>query len=468
MAIATKQTGYYRRRLKCLAMKLRPSNLAKHLQTIRQPFFLLDTDAALVFCNRALEEWTGCEAEKLAGLQFRYRGPTSRLKHEIVAAALAPPPEVLQGLRMRIMLSIDHITSQSRRYAEYIPLTPGGILVLVDENEATNNAEPVPESAERQAATELHQALLSFRRRQAGRFRWDRMIGSSQQMQRVRRLSRLAVDTTASVLILGEPGTGKEHLASAIHYGQPGEPPGALVPIDCSVLDQELIASTIYAFRKRFQKEETMRRHTLYFTEAHELPGTLYPVVADFVTAGLTNQRIIASSTLEPERWSNHESMAAILGTIRIELPSLRQRKEDIAILAQMFLEENNDDIRWQRTGFSSEALDALVRYDWPGNLDELEQIIAEAHKTGASLLITTGDLPNRIRNTFDAASQAPANDKPINLESFLQSIERELIERALRLARGNKSKAAELLGMTRPRLYRRMEQFGLLDPETT
>jgi transcriptional regulator with PAS, ATPase and Fis domain len=483
-------------------MKFRPSKLIRFFQTIQQPFFLLDGDASLLFCNRALEEWTGCNAEQLLGQSFRYRASTSRQKHELIAAALAPPPEVFQGRRCRILLTIDRVTSQSRRYADFIPFriqqssqssnpqglqssnTPGsnqqnfdslnsnGVFVLVDESEASATSperlvQERSETAERQAATELHQALLSFRRRQAGRFRWDRMIGASQIMQRVRRLARLAVDSTASVLIVGEPGTGKEHLASAIHYGQNMEQPGAFVPIECQILEQDLINATIYAFRKRFQREETSRRHTLFLKDAEALPSTLYPVIAELATAGYTNQRLIATSTLAPNQWKNHESFPVVLGTITIELPPLRQRKEDIPMLAQMFLEEHNKMANRQRSGFTSDALDFLVQYCFPGNIEELEQLVAEAHWQSVSTLITVSDFPSRIRNVLDAASQVPADNQPIELEPFLQNIEKELIERALHLADDNKSKAAELLGITRPRLYRRLEFFGLLDSES-
>ncbi|MDR2704156.1 MAG: sigma 54-interacting transcriptional regulator, partial [Planctomycetaceae bacterium] len=462
-----------------------------------------------LFCNRALEEWTGCNAEQLLGQSFRYRASTSRQKHELIAAALAPPPEVFQGRRCRILLTIDRVTSQSRRYADFLPfhIPPSlqnsktsqnsnpqdlqnsnssgsnqqnfnssnsiGVFVLVDGLEASATSperlvQERPETAERQAATELHQTLLSFRRRQAGRFRWDRMIGASQIMQRVRRLARLAVDSTASVLIVGEPGTGKEHLASAIHYGQNLEQPGAFVPIECQILGQELISATIYAFRKRFQREEISRRHTLFLKDAEVLPATLYPLIAELATAGYANQRLIATSTLAPNQWTNHESFPVVLGTITIELPPLRQRKEDIPMLAQMFLEEHNETANRQRSGFTSEALDFLVQYYLPGNIEELEQLVAEAHRQSAATLITASDFPVRIRNVLEAAAQVPADNKPIELEPFLQNIEKELIERALHLADDNKSKAAELLGITRPRLYRRLEFFGLLDSEST
>jgi transcriptional regulator with PAS, ATPase and Fis domain len=440
------------------------------LQTIHQPFLLLDGDATLLFCNRALETWTGCQAEQLIGQSFRYRSSTSRQKHEIIAAALAPPPEAFQGQRCRILLTIDRITSQSRRYADFIPLSIpqgfNGVLVLVDESEATTVTPEQSETTERKAASELHQTLLSFRRRQAGRFRWDRMIGVSPLMQRVRRLARLAVDSTASVLILGESGTGKEHLASAIHYGQNNDPPGAFVPIECQILEQELITSTIYAFRKRFQREETSRRHTLFLKDADALPGTMYPLIAEFVTTSYANQRLIASSTQLPNQWTNHEAFPIVLGTITIELPPLRCRKEDIPILAQMFLEEHNETANRQRSGFTADALDFLMQYYFPGNIEELEWLIAEAHRQSNTTLITVSDIPIRVRHVLEAAAQIPADNKPIELESFLQNIEKELIERALHLAENNKSKAAELLGMTRPRLYRRLEFFGFLDSE--
>jgi transcriptional regulator with PAS, ATPase and Fis domain len=448
-------------------MKFRPSNLAKFLQTVRQPVFLLDSEATLLFCNHALEEWTGCNAEQLLGQQLRYRAATSRQKHEIIAASLAPPPEVFQGQHCRVLLTIDHISSQSRRYADFIPFTPGGVLVLIDESEAVSNSSDQPESLERQNAMELHQALLAFRRRQAGRFRWDRMIGSSQQMQRIRRLARLAVDSTASVLILGELGTGKEHLASAIHYGQSNEQPGAFVPVECQILDHELIASTISAFRKRFHREETTRRHTLFLKDAEALPTSLYPLIAEFVAISSVNYRLISTSALPMNRWTNHESFPIVLGTITIELPPLRHRKEDIPLLAQMFLEERNETANQQHGGFSSDALDALVQYSWHRNIEELEQLVAEAHAKGTTTLISSADLPVRIRNVFDAAAQNHMNEKPIELEPFLHNIELELVERALRLADGNKTRVAELLGMTRAKLYRRLELFGLLNSES-
>ena len=445
-------------------MKIRPIQILKQFQALRQPFYILDGSFTLTFCNKALEEWTGCEAEKLVGQRLRYHSPGSRQKHEIIAASLAPPPEVVNGERKRIVLTIDRITSVSRRTAEFIPLNPEGVLVLVASEESTEaaTATSLEDSQQRQAASELHQLLFSLRRRQAGRFRWDRLIGSSPIMQRIRRLARLAVDSTASVLVFGEPGVGKEHLATAIHRAQ--ENAGALIPIDCRLLPTELIASTITAFRKRFQREETTRRHSLLLKDADLFPASLLSFITDFVAAAPPNQRILATSPIPTDRWPNRESLPFLLGTIVIDLPPLRERKEDIPLLAQLFLEEKNAAEDKQLAGFTAESLDLLAEYPWPGNLDELERFVGDTHAKAKGPLVSMVDLPSRILDRADAVVHPAPPEESIRLETFLLDIERELIERALRRAKGNKSRAAELLGITRPRLYRKLEQHGLLD----
>jgi len=443
-------------------MKIRPTQIVKQFQALKQPFYLLDGSFALTFCNKALEEWTSCEAEKLMGQRLRYHSPGSRQKHEIIAASLAPPPEVFSGERKRVVLTIDRITTVSRRFAEFIPLFPAGVLVLVDAEELTGTVPVSEDSQQRQAATELHQMLFSLRRRQAGRFRWDRMIGNAPSMQRIRRSARLAVDSIATVLILGEPGVGKEYLASAIHHAQ--ESAGALIPIDCQLLPPELISSAILAFRKRFQREETAARHTILLKDADFFPMTLLPLITDFIGASPKNQRVIATSPIPPERWSNRETLPFLLGTMTIELPPLRERKEDIPLLAQLFLEEKNAEGEKQLAGFTSESLDLLVGYPWPGNLDELDRFVGEAQVKAKGTLISRTDLPLRLHAEAEAVLHVASPEKPINLEAILLEAERELIERALSRAKGNKSKAAELLGMSRSKLYRRLEQLGLLD----
>jgi DNA-binding NtrC family response regulator len=150
------------------------------------------------------------------------------------------------------------------------------------------------------------------------------------------------------------------------------------------------------------------------------------------------------------------------LSTLVIELPSLATRLDDLPLVAQAILEETNAAGYRQLAGFAPEALDQLAAYSWPGNIDELAAVIRETHEKARGSEITVHDLPKRIHWAFDAAAHPPRSEESIVLGDFLDRVERELIARAMRRAKGNKSRAAKLLGLTRPRLYRRLVQLGL------
>ena len=146
--------------------------------------------------------------------------------------------------------------------------------------------------------------------------------------------------------------------------------------------------------------------------------------------------------------------------------PAFADRLADLPLLAQMFAEEQNRQGTKQLAGLAPEALDRLALYPWPGSVEELAEVIAVAHKMAEGPRITAADLPTKIQYSLDAAARPRRAEETIVLEHFLGQIEEELIRRAMARAKGNKTKAASLLGMTRPRLYRRLVQLGLEEPE--
>jgi DNA-binding NtrC family response regulator len=148
-----------------------------------------------------------------------------------------------------------------------------------------------------------------------------------------------------------------------------------------------------------------------------------------------------------------------------VELPPLARRLDDLPSLAQAFLEQSNRSGLKQVGGFSDEALDRLQLYPWPGNLEELSTVVFAAHEAAGGAEITARELPKEIHWAVEAIAHPPRGEEAIVLEEFLARVELELITRALRRAKGNKSKAAKLLGLTRPRLYRRLLQLGLEPP---
>jgi len=494
------------------------------MQELDTPVYVLDEKHALIYFNDALVKWANADADALIGQTCRYHTSASRLHHEITAASLAPPPEVAQGQRTQTILAVDAVCETRYRRAEFIPLAFGdgefGTLVLVDaidlspEDTVSFTAQPQGETTvETVQARELHRVLFALRRHQAGRYRLETLLGHTSAMQLARRQAMLAAETghcasgiVAPVLIVGPPGSGRETLAGAIHYGRDGEHSGGMIPVDCHALPGELIDSTIRAFYQRYarvdQKADRKKCHTLLLNNA----DTLEPEQAELVVSVLENNpgnmRIIGTSSLEPHVWNNHPELPWCLATIKINLPPLTERRDDIPLLAQWFLEQQNargegrgtrDERReagvnptshlsplashasslaphtspmTQRSGFAADALDLLTLYHWPGNIDELMQVVAESHAQAKGTLVRASDLPIRLHQTADAQA-VNSTIEQIDLENYLQSLEVELIGRALKTARGNKAKAARLLGMTRPRLYRRLEQLGLIELPT-
>jgi DNA-binding NtrC family response regulator len=355
------------------------------------------------------------------------------------------------------------------RRVRFIPLgtAPGesiGLIAVVDaENLSEPPAEEVVPTAEA-APTELHEQIRRFRREAAGRYRVDRLLGHSPAMRRARRQIELAVGSRSSVLLVGPPGSGRQHAAATIHYAGDAEAAGSLVPLACSVLGAELISSTIAALATA--QPLGAGRSTLVLSDVDQLAPDVQAELAAALIGRPFPFRLIATATQPLDelvrRGRFREDLAAALSTIVIELPPLAGRRGDILLLAQALVEENNAQGGKQVGGLSAEALDRLDAYAWPGNLDELARAMAEAHQRAGGPEIAVADLPERLHLAASAAAHPRRKEETIVLDEFLGRMERELIRRALARAKGNKAKAARLLGLTRPRLYRRMVQLGL------
>jgi len=205
---------------------------------------------------------------------------------------------------------------------------------------------------------------------------------------------------------------------------------------------------------------------TILLTGVDLLPPEVQPDVARWLAAGPQSVRFMATS-IEPVDQlvvakKLRPDVAHPLSTLAIDLPPLAERREDIPLIAHLLLEDLNGQSEKQLRGVAPEAMDQLVQHNWPGQIDELAKIVREAFGQAEGFELTPTDLPKRLRQAAEAARFARPPAEPIDLEKFLSQIETELIQRAMRQAKGNKTKAAKLLGLNRPRLYRRMVQLGL------
>lgn len=440
------------------------AQFARLLDAVGDAIYAVDAERQIVFCNDACLTWTGCTSEELLGQECRYHTGEGLSGGVAVAAALCPPPAALAG--RRVVAEIVLAPAAAKRIAEFIPLGSDetraqGVLVVVPLAPRTKEEEL---SAGDVAGARLHSRLQRYRRQLALRGHVDRLWGESPAMKRVRSQVLVAAENAASVLVLGPPGSGREHVARAIHYGDAAMEAGPLVPLACGFLDAELLTATLRSLIKA--RTPRQRPATLVLSDVDSLSEGAQVELARFLVGGRFAARVI-STARQPlaalaSRGAFRPDLACLLGTLTIELPPLAGRPEDVPLAAQWFLEQANARSPRQVGGFSSEALDQLSGYRWPGDLSELEAVVTEAHARAETHEITPRDLPPRLVLAAEAAARPRKPEETIVLEDFLAKIERELIERAMERAKGNKTKAARLLGLTRPRLYRRLVQLGL------
>ena len=267
------------------------------------------------------------------------------------------------------------------------------------------------------------------------------------------------------MLIVGPSGSGKEHVAKAIHYRQAAATAAGLIPLSVTALDAELLLSTLESLLAKAAAGRPDAPGTLLVRDVDQLSPDVQPPLTRLLR-GPTVPRVIATSGRPLAELvaagAFQADLAALLATLTIELVPLGERIDDLPLLAQLFLEEVNAEGGRQLAGFSPEALDELAGYPWPGNLDELADMVRRAHAAAGESTITPRDLPKRIGLAADAVRWPQRPQQPIDLVQTLEQIETELIQKALERAKGNKSRAAELLGLSRPRLYRRLVQLGL------
>lgn len=453
--------------------RITATELAKSLNSEIWPIYVLDDELTVVFCNRACADWLGPEAAEVLGRQCAYHSRAEVTGPDAVAAGLCPPPAAISGHPTTATVCCAHDDGRPRyRRARFIPVgarrdEPIAVVAVLDaEDLAEPSVETPPPPSAEPGPIELHEHVRQFCRQAAARFGADRLIGNSVAMRRVRAQIELAAGSRASVLLAGPPGSGRQQVAAAIHYGGDAESAGALVPLACSVLGTELIHSTVTALSGGSPLREQPGHSTLLFSEADRIPPETQAELAAVLLGKPSALRLIA--TVERplaelvRRAAYREDLAAVLSTITIELPPLARRRQDLPLLAQLLLEEANARRGRQLGGFTPEALDALDAYPWPGNVDELARVVGQSHAKAEGPQIGLGDLPDRIHLATDAATHPHRPEETILLDEFLARIERELIVRALSRAKGNKARAARLLGMTRPRLYRRLVQLGL------
>ena len=317
------------------------------------------------------------------------------------------------------------------------------------------------------------------------RHRIEGIIGESGAMLEVLSIVRRVAPSEATVLIRGESGTGKELIAKAIHFGSP-RARGPLVKVNCAALPEALLESELFGHEKgaftgaltsRQGRFELANGGTIFLDEIGDLPLHLQAKLLrvlqerEFEKVGSSrpvrvNVRIMAASHRPLEDLIKagqlREDLYYRLNVVTIFIPPLRERRSDVALLLDHFLryyaEKNGKTIR----GLTPEGRDILLRYDYPGNVRELENIIERAVVLTRDDVIGSGDLPLTVQEP-----EVADGDRETNLTAAVEALERRMIRDALARSDGIQTRAAELLGMGERALRYKLTKYGFREEDS-
>jgi DNA-binding NtrC family response regulator len=325
----------------------------------------------------------------------------------------------------------------------------------------------------------LKKEIVRLRRRMESDSQFHNLVGKSSSMKKVYETVEMISDASCNILITGESGTGKELVAKAIHYHSERKE-GPFIAVNCAAIPDTLIESELFGYKRgAFTDAKTDKRGlifeadegTLFLDEITEMPLTLqakllriieekevrplgdtvsYPVDVRIIS---TSNRDIKSSI---EEGKFRDDLYYRLKVVAIELPPLRERREDIPLLIQHFIDKFSKEMKKKIIGISGEALKTLLDYSWPGNVRELENVVQRA------MIFSQGEtlLPIDFPDFLIQKNGENLLEKAVQERYSFNDLLKEYIKRMMIETGGNKTKVSEILGIDRKTLYRKLKEL--------
>jgi len=317
------------------------------------------------------------------------------------------------------------------------------------------------------------------------KYTFENIIGESDAINQAKKLAKKVSKTRSSILILGESGTGKELFAHSIHNESPRSN-YPLIKINCASIPKDLLESELFGYEEgaftgakkggKPGKFEMANNSTIFLDEIGELPMNMQAKLLRAIqereieriggTKSTTlDVRIIAATNRDLEKMVKNgefrEDLYYRLNVIKVTIPSLRERKEDISMLAKYLLRKVSDDMGRFVTEITPKAMELLEEYDWPGNIRELENTIERAiNLVDKEARIKVSHLPYYIQSLNNNNADTFYN---INLKKLVSELEITEIKKAISISKGNKFHAAKMLGISRTSLYEKMQKYNML-----
>jgi DNA-binding NtrC family response regulator len=329
---------------------------------------------------------------------------------------------------------------------------------------------------------ELRQENTRLKKELGERFSFGNMVGKTKVMEELFEMVESVAQSRSTVLINGESGTGKELVARAVHHNSP-RADRAFIKLNCAALPQDLIESELFGHEKgaftgavkqtkgRFELADT---GTLLLDEISEIQPPLQAKLLrvlqerefERIGSGTTikvDVRIVATTNRnlrdEIEKGNFREDLFYRLNVIPVQMPSLRERKADVLPLADFFLERYNDENEKSITSFSEKAMEVMMNYDWPGNVRELENYVERAVVICKESLITESHLPLEI---LTGEPRTSSSSSGVAVGTTVREMEKQLILKTLESCDGNRTNAADTLGISSRTLRNKLHEYGM------
>lgn len=451
--------------------------IKKALDTL-DPIAIFDENGRYLYVNR---EWTNRVADKS-------QSPVGQYAWEVI-----PSSRVKEVLKTHKPLFGEIITVGGKKsFINYFPIFGDGKLVGVVMQTMFSGAELAvkAQSLVKELQSELALAHSTIQNLSKTSRALENMVGKSNAIEQLKQEILFAARTSSTVLIEGETGTGKELVAQAIHELSRKQT-GRFVPVNCSAIPESLAESELFGYEEgsftgakrggKPGKFELANHGTLFLDEIHQLS----PVIQPKLLRALQERKIervggnslipvdirfisATNTSLENRVAANEfrQDLFYRLNVVKIRIPPLRDRTEDIPLLSYEIVRQLNPTLRTDIATISDEALNYLLDYSWPGNIRELQNVIEAAMNRAQGSTLEKEHFSNALdshHNNFVLSPMPVQSNNTESLKDKQQSIEYQMIKDALFACDGNKSKAAQKLGLARSVFYRKLKQYGFL-----
>lgn len=440
------------------------------LDNIQNGVMITDPDGKIIFFSKSYGNFLGVNPDEMIGKNCTEAVENTRM--HIVAKTGIPEinhPHRIKGQDMVV---------------QRIPIKINGKVIAVYGQVMFKDVRDVQALARKlnllESKVEFYEKELESLR--SSKYTIHHIVGKSERIVELKKLALKAAKTNSPVLLIGESGTGKELFAHAIHYASDRKP-YPFIRLNCAAIPKDLLEAELFGYepgaftgagtKGKPGKFELAHRGTIFLDEIGDLPlemqpkllrvleeketerlGSTHPTKSDFRLIAAANENL--EKSIEQRKF--RKDLYYRLNVIPIQIPPLRERKDDIPSIAENLIEILNMDLGTHVKKISADVMEIFKNYDWPGNIRELANILERAIYTTDGDTIQLHHLPFFLRGMRDESNKLQST----LLRRLRSDMEKEALLHAIRISNDNKNKAAKLLGIHRTALYKKMKRLNI------